>query len=95
MVEAKRGGRADRYQRNARPARRVPTRRHTNDSLTRPYDYRADLRDELKGMAATALAWLACVALGALLAWCLMFPDYHPITKAEWEAQLAAQGVAE
>lgn len=95
MVEAKRGGRANRYQRNARPARRVPTRRHTNDSLTRPYDYRADLRDELVGLAGTVFAWIMFAALGALLAWCLMFPDYHPITKAEWEAQLAAQGVAE
>ena len=44
-------------------------------------------------MAVTALTWLACVAVGALLAWCVMCPDYQPITKAEWEAQLAAQGI--
>ena len=47
------------------------------------------------GLAGTVFAWIMFAALGALLAWCLMFPDYHPITKAEWEAQLAAQGVAE
>ena len=44
-------------------------------------------------MAWTALAFLACMAFGALLAWCVMCPDYQPVTQAEWEAQLAAQGI--
>mgnify|MGYP007070204456 CR=1 FL=1 len=36
---------------------------------------------------------VAAMAVGALLAWCLMCPDCQPVTKAEWEAQLAAQGI--
>lgn len=60
----------------------------------RPYDYRADLRDELKGMALTALAFLACMAFGALLAWCVMCPDYEPVSRAEWDA-MCAQGATE
>lgn len=82
--------------RSRRQASPRPVPHRASQSIARharPYDYRADLRDELKGMAVTALTWLACVAVGALLAWCVMCPDYQPITKAEWEAQLAAQGI--
>lgn len=53
------------------------------------------MRDQLTGLAVTALAWLACVAFGAMLAWCLFYPDYEPISEAEWEATLLEQGVGQ
>ncbi|MBR3326680.1 MAG: hypothetical protein IKG69_07095 [Atopobiaceae bacterium] len=79
--------------RNSRQASPRPTAHRAPTSIARPYDYRADLLDQIKGLALTALAWLIVAALGALMAWCLMCPDYHPISKAEWEAQLAARSV--
>lgn len=79
--------------RSRRQASPRPAAHRASQSIARPYDYRADLIDQLRGMAWTALAFLACMAFGALLAWCIMCPDYQPVTQAEWEAQLAAQGI--
>lgn len=76
--------------RNRRQARPRPNARRASTSIAN-YDYRADLRDRIVGLAVTALAWLLVMALGALMAWCLVCPSYHPISQAEWEAQLAAQ----
>lgn len=83
--------------RSRRQASPRPTPRRAGQSIARharQHDYRADLRDELKGMALAAITWLACAAVGALLAWCAMCPDYEPISRAEWEA-MCLQGVVE
>lgn len=79
--------------RSRRQASPRPAAHRASQSIAECYDYRTDLIDQLKGMALTALALLACAAMGTLLAWCIMCPDYQPVSKAEWEAQLAAQGV--
>lgn len=69
----------------------MPTKRGSGYSLTRSYNYGADLRDRLGGLAVTVLLWLVCAAVGALFAWCIMCPDYEPVSKAEWEAICAEQ----
>ena len=52
----------------------------------------ADLRDRLWGLVCTLALWLLCVAVGTLMAWCVMCPDHQPVSRAEWEA-MEARGV--
>lgn len=84
--------------RNSRQASPRPNAHRASQSIARharPHDRRADPRDELGWLALTAVTWLACVLVGFLLAWCVMRPDYEPVSRAGWEAQTSAQGVAE